>query len=41
MGWSQEDDPNDVPVVDQDLDLDHAFGALDDLTNEDKFFLIQ
>jgi hypothetical protein len=34
-GW-QDEEP-----AEHDLDLDHAFGALDDLTQEDKFFLIQ
>ena len=34
-GW-QDEEP-----AEHDLDLDHAFGAIDDLTQEDKFFLIQ
>jgi hypothetical protein len=36
-GWNNEEETTD-PV---DQDLDHALGALDDLTQEDKFFLIQ
>ena len=34
-GWHNEE------PGEHDLDLDHAFGALDDMTQEDKFFLIQ
>jgi hypothetical protein len=34
-GWQDEEPPE------HDPDLDHAFGAIDDMTQEDKFFLIQ